>query len=89
LATGGGLLFNGTADRYLHAIDADTGQSLWQTRLPSQVLGGTVTFSVNGRQYIAVAAGGGGPPVALSTEMTPEADTSIGSNAMYVFGLPQ
>ena len=89
LATGGGLLFNGTADRYLHAIDADTGQSLWQTRLPSQVLGGTVTFSVNGRQYIAVAAGGGGPPVALSTEMTPEADTSTGSNAMYVFALPR
>jgi alcohol dehydrogenase (cytochrome c) len=89
LATGGGLLFNGTADRYLHAIDADNGQSLWQTRLPSQVLGGTITFSVNGRQYIAIAAGGGGPAVGLSTEMTPEADTTAGSNAMYVFALPQ
>ena len=89
LATGGGLLFNGTADRYLHAIDVDTGQSLWQTRLPSQVLGGTITFSINGRQYIAVAAGGGGPASGLSTEMTPEADTTAGSNAMYVFALPQ
>jgi alcohol dehydrogenase (cytochrome c) len=89
LATGGGLLFNGTADRYLHAIDADSGQSLWQTRLPSQVLGGTITFSINGRQYIAVAAGGGGPAVGLSTDMTPEADTTSGSNAMYVFALPQ
>jgi hypothetical protein len=53
------------------------------------VLGGTITFSINGRQYIAVAAGGGGPAVGLSTDMTPEADTTSGSNAMYVFALPQ
>ena len=70
LATGGGLLFNGSMDRYLRALDADNGQVLWQTRLPSQVAGGAVTFSVNGRQYIAVAAGGG-PIAAFSVGMTP------------------
>ena len=59
LATGSGLLFNGSMDRYLRALDADRGQVLWQTRLPSQVVGGAVTYSVNGRQYIAIAAGGG------------------------------
>jgi alcohol dehydrogenase (cytochrome c) len=88
LATGGGLLFNGSMDRYLRALDADNGQVLWQTRLPSQAVGGTVTYSINGRQYIAIAAGGG-PIAALSVGMTPEADTSPGSNAMYVFTLPQ
>jgi alcohol dehydrogenase (cytochrome c) len=88
LATGGGLLFNGSMDRYLRALDADRGQVLWQTRLPSQVVGGAVTYSVNGRQYIAIAAGGG-PIAALGVGLTPEADTPSGGNAMYVFALPQ
>jgi alcohol dehydrogenase (cytochrome c) len=88
LATGGGLLFNGSMDRYLRALDADSGQVVWQARLPTQAVGGTVTYSINGRQYIAIAAGGG-PIAALGMGMTPEADTSSGSNAMYVFALPQ
>ena len=88
LATAGGLLFNGSMDRYLRALDADSGQALWQTRLSSQVVGGTVTYSINGRQYIAITAGGG-PIVATLLSVTPEADTASGSNAMYVFALPQ
>jgi hypothetical protein len=47
-----------------------------------------VTYSVNGRQYIAIAAGGG-PIAALGVGLTPEADTASGGNAMYVFALPQ
>jgi alcohol dehydrogenase (cytochrome c) len=46
-------------DRYLRALDADKGQVLWQTRLAAQAMGGTVTYSINGRQYIAITAGGG------------------------------
>ena len=88
LATGSGLLFNGSMDRYLRALDADSGQVLWQTRLPSQAVGGAVTYSINGRQYIAIAAGGG-PIAALGVGLTPEADTPSGGNAMYVFALPQ
>jgi alcohol dehydrogenase (cytochrome c) len=88
LATGGGLLFNGAMDRYLRALDADKGQVLWQTRLPSQVVGGAVAFSINRRQYIAVAAGGG-TLAAIGVSMTPEADTLGGGNAVYVFALPQ
>jgi len=88
LATGGGLLFNGSMDRYLRALDADSGRVLWETRLASQAVGGTVTYSVNGRQYIAIAAGGGAV-AALAVGMTKEADTASGSNAMYVFALPQ
>jgi alcohol dehydrogenase (cytochrome c) len=88
LATGGGLLFNGSMDRYLRGLDADSGQVLWQTRLPSQVGGGAVTYSINGRQYIAVA-GGGGAIAVTGLGLTPEADTHSGGNAMYVFALPQ
>ncbi len=88
LATAGGLLFNGSMDRYLRALDADTGTQLWQTRLPSQVVGSPITFAMNGRQYIAVTSGGG--PIANSqTSVTPEADTTSGANAVYVFALPE
>jgi alcohol dehydrogenase (cytochrome c) len=88
LATGSGLLFNGSMDRYLRALDADSGKVLWQTRLAGQAVGGTVTYSVNGRQYIATTAGGG-PIAAGGVGMTPEADTTSGGNAVYVFALPQ
>src|SRR5262249_47609881 len=88
LATGGGLLFNGSMDRYLRALDADKGQVLWQTRLPSQAVGGAVTFSINRRQYIAITAGGG-QIAAIGMALTPEADSISGGNAVYVFALPQ
>ena len=88
LATGGGLVFNGSMDRYLRALDADKGTLLWQTRLPSQVVGSPITFSANGRQYIAVTSGGG-PIAGSQLAPTPEADTVSGANAVYVFALPQ
>src|SRR3989441_4699074 len=88
LATGSGLLFNGGLDHYLRALDADTGQLIWQTRLPSQTIGGAVTYSINGRQYIAIAAGGGAV-AGTQVSLTPEADMSGGNNAIYVFALPQ
>jgi hypothetical protein len=42
---------------------------------------------VNGRQYVAIAAGGGSNPGAL--RVTPDADATTGGNAVYVFALPQ
>jgi alcohol dehydrogenase (cytochrome c) len=87
LATGSGLVFNGGMDRYLRAHDADDGKVLWQTRLASQALGFTVTYAVGGRQYVAIAAGGGSN--AGSLRVTPEADAVSGGNAVYVFALPQ
>jgi len=88
LATAGGLLFNGGLDRYLRALDADNGQVIWQSRLPSQTVGGAVTYAVNGRQYVAISAGGGAL-AGLQMGMTKEADMTSGSNAVYVFALPQ
>jgi alcohol dehydrogenase (cytochrome c) len=58
LATAGGLVFNGGMDRYLRAHDDAEGKVLWQTRLASQALGFTVTYAVNGRQYIAMQLAG-------------------------------
>ena len=87
LATTGGILFNGGMDRYLRALDQSDGKVLWQTRLGSQVFGAPVTFSVAGRQYVAVAAGGGfnNGPVTIR----PDIDQPAGGNMVYVFALPQ
>lgn len=87
LATAGGVLFNGGMDRYFRAFDQNDGKVLWETRLGSQVFGGATTFRIAGRQYIAVAAGGGynGQPLTV----TPDIDQPSGGNMVYVFALPQ
>jgi alcohol dehydrogenase (cytochrome c) len=60
LATGGGLVFSGgTNDRKFHAFDASTGELLWEFPTSSGVLGQPATFTLDGKQYIAVLSGWG------------------------------
>ena len=60
LVTGGGLVFTGgPADRKFHAFDAATGKLLWEFPLSSGIEAPPASFSVNGKQYIAVLAGWG------------------------------
>ena len=73
----------------LQAIDAKTGKILWQTRLGNTVQGYPVTFSLDGKQYIAVASGlGGGSPVGKPTTLLPNVRHPNNGNAIYVFALP-
>jgi alcohol dehydrogenase (cytochrome c) len=61
LATGGGLVFSGgTNDRKIHAFDATSGKLLWEFPTNSGILAPPTTFTVDGKQYIAVHAGWGG-----------------------------
>ncbi|MBV9743624.1 MAG: PQQ-dependent dehydrogenase, methanol/ethanol family [Acidobacteriia bacterium] len=61
LATAGGLVFSGgTSDRMFHAFDAATGELLWQFPTNSGILAPPSSFSVDGKQYIAVLSGWGG-----------------------------
>jgi len=63
LSTAGGIAFVGDLDRYFKAVDVKTGAVLWKTRLGTSVQGFPVSFSIGGRQYIAVSTGlGGGSP---------------------------
>jgi alcohol dehydrogenase (cytochrome c) len=63
LSTRGGVAFVGDLDRQFKAVDVETGEVLWQTRLSTSVQGFPITFSVGGRQYLAVTTGvGGGSP---------------------------
>ena len=58
----GGLVFAGLAlDRYFSAFDAATGKPLWRTQLNVVPNASPVTYSVQGEQYVAIVAGGGGP----------------------------
>jgi alcohol dehydrogenase (cytochrome c) len=60
LATGGGLVFSGgTNDRQFRAFDAATGAVLWEFPTNSGVIGQPSSFSIDGRQYIAVQSGWG------------------------------
>lgn len=61
LITAGGLVFISAAmDEYLRAFDIETGRELWKTKLPAGGQATPMTYSINGTQYIAIAAGGHG-----------------------------
>ena len=61
VATAGGLLFVGAAkDEKLRAFDKDTGKILWETTLPAGGYATPSTYQLNGKQYVVIAAGGGG-----------------------------
>jgi alcohol dehydrogenase (cytochrome c) len=59
LATATGLVFSGTHDGYFYALNAATGEPLWRFQTGGAILGGPVTFLVDGKQYVAVTAGAG------------------------------
>jgi len=57
LTTASDLLFSGGREGYFYALDARTGALLWKATVGGAVASGTMTYSVNGRQYVGVAAG--------------------------------
>jgi alcohol dehydrogenase (cytochrome c) len=87
LATAGDLIFWGDADRRLRAFSPDDGEVLWETILGGVVQMSTISYAVDGKQYIAVMTGDGNSatrnPVKLAGLTAPR-----GHNAIYVFALP-
>ncbi len=57
MSTAGGLLFSGSVDGYFFALDAGTGSELWNMSLGSRVHAAPMSFAVDGKQYVTVAAG--------------------------------
>ncbi len=61
IVTAGGVIFVGaTKDEKFRAIDKQTGNILWETKLPAGGYATPSTYEVNGKQYVVIAAGGGG-----------------------------
>jgi lanthanide-dependent methanol dehydrogenase len=60
LATAGGVVFYGTLEGYLKAVDAKTGKELYKFKTPSGIIGNVTTYEHGGKQYIAILSGVGG-----------------------------
>jgi alcohol dehydrogenase (cytochrome c) len=58
LATAGGVVFTGTADRQVLAVDAKSGKQVWSYKADGGVNAPPISYAVHGRQFVAVAAGG-------------------------------
>ena len=87
VATGGGLVFGGDLNGRFRALDAETGDVLWEVNLGSPITGFPITFAVNGRQYVAVSTGSSRTLVYFAP-LTPELRPSMGNN-LFVFALPE
>jgi PQQ-dependent dehydrogenase (methanol/ethanol family) len=87
LATGGGIVFGGTADRQFFALHDTNGTLLWQTRLSGDVSGAPISYQIDGKQYVAVTAGGGAGPSSTLGRLV-DVDITQGSGVVWVFALP-
>jgi alcohol dehydrogenase (cytochrome c) len=93
LATAGGLVFSGgTNDRKLHAFDAESGKMLWEFPTNSGILAPPTSFTIDGKQFIAVQAGWGidsrGMQSRLNTLTNGAYPEVPEGGAIWVFALP-
>jgi alcohol dehydrogenase (cytochrome c) len=89
LSTAGDVAFVGDYDRRFRAVDVRTGKTLWTVRLGTTVQGYPISFSIDGKQYIAVTTGlGGGSPEDKPMTMLQGIHRPNNGQALYVFALP-
>lgn len=90
LLTDGDLVFWGDANRRFRAFDADSGKVLWETVVGGIVMASTITYAVNGKQYVAVLTGDGqsvtSGPLGVARKSMPA--PVRGHNSVVVFALP-
>ncbi|WP_394179241.1 lanthanide-dependent methanol dehydrogenase XoxF5 [Yoonia maritima] len=102
LATAGDVVFYGTLEGYLKAVDAATGEELYKFKTPSGIIGNVMTYTQGGKQYVAILSGiGGWAGIGLAAGLTNPNDglgavggyaalsdyTALGGQ-MTVFALP-
>ncbi|MGA0593668.1 lanthanide-dependent methanol dehydrogenase XoxF5 [Enterovirga sp. CN4-39] len=80
LATAGDIVFYGTLEGYLKAVDSKTGRELFKFKTPSGIIGNVMTYTHNGKQYVGVLSGvGGWAGIGLAAGLT---DPSAGLGAV-------
>jgi len=80
LATAGDVVFYGTLEGYLKAVDAKTGKELYKFKTPSGIIGNVMTYTNKGKQYVAILSGvGGWAGIGLAAGLT---DPSAGLGAV-------
>ena len=87
LTTAGDLVFHGDMNRRFRAFDANSGKMLWESVLGGNISVSTITYAINGKQYVCVMTGDNLKVPELAAEV-PEIKTPRGHNAIYVFALP-
>lgn len=88
LATAGDLIFLGDFNRRFRAFDADTGNILWETLVGGITQMSTISYAVQGKQYIAVMTGESASGTTGLLRQVPELNPPRAFNALYVFSLP-
>lgn len=86
LVTAGNLVFWGDLDQNFRAFDADSGEIVWETRVSGPIQNSTITYAVDGRQYVAVMTGSG---LITRTLFQRAGITPESNNAIHVFALPE
>ena len=86
LATAGDLVFWGDLGDHFRAFDAINGKTLWETTLQGPIQNSTITYGINGKQYIAVLSGEGLLTERLMGQVGLK--PTRGHNAVHVFALP-
>lgn len=83
LATAGDVVFYGTLEGYLKAVDMATGKELYRFKTPSGIIGNVNTYTHNGKQYIAVLSGvGGWAGIGMAAGLTKDTD-GLGAVGAY------
>ena len=86
LTTAGGLVFYGTMEGWLKALDQRTGKLLWKFKTPSGIIGNPMTYTQAGKQYVAVLSGiGGWAGIGVAAGIGAE-DPTAGLGALGAFG---
>jgi PQQ-dependent dehydrogenase (methanol/ethanol family) len=87
LATAGGVVFYGTMEGWLKAVDANTGAELWRFKTPSGIIGNPMTYlGPDGKQYVAILSGvGGWAGAGVALGISPD-DPTAALGAIGAFG---
>jgi len=83
LATAGNVVFYGTLEGYLKAVNAETGEELYRFKTPSGIIGNVTTWATDGKQYVGVLSGlGGWAGIGFAAGLTGDTD-GLGAVGAY------
>jgi alcohol dehydrogenase (cytochrome c) len=90
LATAGGLIFWGDQNRRLRAFDGDSGKVLWEGLIAAPAVTSTISYAVNGKQYVMVFTGEAQSATRRPLELTEKTMSKPvrNFNSIFVFALP-
>jgi quinohemoprotein ethanol dehydrogenase len=87
MTTAGNLVFQGNAQHNFAAYRADNGRKLWSTPVQTAIIGGSMTYEVDGEQYVATLAGWGGSYAILGGPLSTISGPQRNISRLLVFKL--